>query len=186
MQPAISQRLAGSRQGNRDALDALSSLVYRQLKRMAAHQLRGQAPGHTLQPTALVHEVYLRLAHWDGIQLKDRAHFLAIAGRLMRQVLVEHARFKNAGKRGGRWNRLTIREGTAISADGALEVIALDDALQDLARTDPRKSRIVEMRFFGGLTEAEIADLLELSVTTIGREMRLAMAWLYRYLKRAS
>lgn len=176
----VTQLLAEWRAGDRGAFDSLSALVYQELKRIAANHLRNQLPGHTLQPTALVHEAYVKLQGWEGADLKDRGHFLAIAGKLMRQVLAEHARTKNAAKRGGGWRRLEMEDSIVVSTDGSPEMIALDDALSSLATTDPRKCKIVEMRFFGGLTESEIAELLEVSVTTVGREMRLALAWLYR------
>jgi len=179
----VTQLLAGWRSGDRGAFNALSSVVYQELKRIAANHLRHQLPGHTLQPTALVHEAYVKLQSWEGAELKDRGHFLAIAGKLMRQVLAEHARTKTAAKRGGGWRRLPMEEGFAVSVDGSPEVIALDDALNSLETTDERKCRIVEMRFFGGLTEQEIAEMLDLSVTTVSREMRLALAWLYRELR---
>lgn len=181
-QPAVevTRLLASWRSGDRHAFDTLSTLVYQELRRIAANHLRNQPAGHTLQPTALVHEAYVKLQSWEGADLKDRSHFLAIAGKLMRQVLAEHARTKFAAKRGGGWQRLEMTDGMAVSADGSPEVVALDDALNSLAHTDERKSKIVEMRFFGGLTEAEIAEVLEISVTTVGREMRLALAWLYR------
>lgn len=181
---AITKLLVDWRQGNQAALDQLTPLVYRELRRIAASHLRRERAGHTLQPTALVNEFYLQLAGVAHLEWKDRAHFLAIASYLMRQILVQHARQHNAAKRGGGVAKLSLDEALTASADGSAEIVALDDALMELAKLDERKSRIVEMHYFGGLKAAEIAEVLDISVTTVGREMKLAHAWLYRQVAR--
>lgn len=181
---AITKLLMDWRQGSQAALDQLTPLVYRELRRIAASHLRRERDGHTLQPTALVNEFYLQLAGVSNLEWKDRAHFLAIASYLMRQILVQHARQHNAAKRGGGAAKLSLDEALTVSEDGSAEVVALDDALRELARFDERKSRIVEMHYFGGLKAAEIAEVLDISVTTVGRELKLAHAWLYRQVAR--
>lgn len=176
-----------SRTGEDEAatLGEMSERVYVELKRIAAAQLRRERPGHTLQPTALVHEAYLNLAG-SGLRFESRAHFLAIAARSMRQVLVHHARNRNAAKRGQGAQRVTLDDSLVVSNDGAAEVEALDDALRALEESDPRKSHILELRFFGGLTEAEVAEVLGISVATVSRETRLARALLLRSLHAGS
>ena len=171
------------RAGDSSALDELTSLVYPELRRLAGSIMRGERASHTLQPTALVHEVYLRIAADDSLSLEDRSHFLGIAARLMRQVLMEHARRKNAVKRGGAARHVTFEDGLAISAEGAGEVIALDAALTALEQVSPRKAQAVEMRYFGGLTVPEIALALDMSSRTVERDLRLAHAWLYRFIQ---
>ena len=171
------------RAGDAAAVDQLTSLVYPELRRLAGSIMRQERAVHTLQPTALVHEVYLRFAADQHISLEDRSHFLGIAARLMRQVLMEHARRKNAAKRGGQAQRITFEEGLAISAEGAGEVIALDAALTALEQISPRKAKAIEMRYFGGLTVQEIAIALDMSSRTVERDLRLAHAWLYRFIQ---
>lgn len=168
-------------------LDAWSTVLYAELKRIAANQLKLEKPGHTLQPTALVHEVYMRLAQCDAdMGKRSRGHFLATAATLMRQILVNHARSRNAQKRGGGALKVTLNEHSAISSDGAFEVLALDDALKSLQVTEPRKSQIIELKFFGGMTEDEIAEALGISKSTVTRETRLGLALLYRQLQQDS
>ena len=188
MEPEIAEALTRSitalGRGEKQALDSLSTVLYQELRRMAAAQLRRESSGHTLQPTALVHEVYMRMAAWGGeLDQKSRAHFLATAAVVMRQILVGHARRRNAFKRGGGRQRVTLEEGAVLSPDGSPEVVALDDALTDLAKTDERKSKIIELRYFGGLTEAETAEVLGISTATVGREVRLGLALLYRRMR---
>ncbi|HEU0076652.1 MAG TPA: sigma-70 family RNA polymerase sigma factor [Longimicrobiaceae bacterium] len=168
-------RAAGD--GDRDAFDRLFPLVYAELRAMADRQLRGEAVGHTLQATALVHEAYLKLAVPDGAAAwSDRAHFFGIASRAMRQVLVDHARRRRADKRGGAWSRTTLSgKPLALDADPE-ELLALDAALEGL---EPRQREIVEMRFFGGMTEEEVAAVLGVSDRTVRREWVKARAWLY-------
>lgn len=168
-------RAAGD--GDRAAFDRLFPLVYAELRAMADRQLRGEAVGHTLQATALVHEAYLKLAVPDGAAAwSDRAHFFGIASRAMRQVLVDHARRRRAGKRGGAWSRTTL-SGKPLALDtDPEELLALDAALEGL---EPRQREIVEMRFFGGMTEEEVAAVLGVSDRTVRREWVKARAWLY-------
>jgi len=180
----VGRLLPEVQKGNRAALDAMSEIAYKELKRIAAAYLRRESSGHTLQPTALVHELYLRMADWGAnFDNKSRAHFLSIAATLMRQILVQHARRRYAAKRGGRQHKVTLEETLLVSADGSPELVALDDALTDLAKTEPRKSRVIELRYFGGLSDVEIAEVLEISVTTVGREVRMGLALLYRGLE---
>ncbi len=165
-------------------LDRMSTALYAELRRMAARHLRLERQGHTLQPTALVHEVYLRLAQCDAdMGQRSRAHFLALAATLMRQILVNHARTRKAFKRGGGALKVTLEEYSAVSSDGTFEVIAVDDALGRLAKSEERKSRAIELKFFGGLTEDEIAEAMGISKSTVSREVRLGLALLYRLMR---
>jgi len=163
--------------------DVYLPLVYDELRRLAAHYLRSERSDHTLQPTALVHEAFLRLRKLNRIPIQDRRHFVALAARVMRNVLVEHARAHKAAKRGGMLRRVTLAEGTLVHDDRASEdVLALEAALQKLEREDPRLARLVELRFFGGLTAQETAEVLDLSEETVLRDWRLAKSWLLREL----
>ncbi|HYP05351.1 MAG TPA: sigma-70 family RNA polymerase sigma factor [Bryobacteraceae bacterium] len=175
----VTRLLVRWREGNEEALQSLTPIVYEELRRLAESYMRRESAGHTLQATALVHEAYMRLIGSAEIQFQDRAHFFGIAARLMRQVLVQHARTKGALKRGS-GRKESLDEAVVISAEGSDTVIALDDALRKLAELDERKSQIIEMRYFGGLTAEEIAAVLDISTATIGRELKLAHAWLYR------
>jgi RNA polymerase sigma factor (TIGR02999 family) len=173
----ITQLLSDWSRGDRQALDALTPMVYEELRRLAARYMRREAGGHTLQATALVHEAYARLAHSE-MPLKDRAHLLAFMAQLMRQILVDHARARQAAKRGGGLEQVTLDESVAVSVDSSDQVLELDALLAELGQFDEMKSRIVEMRFFGGLTNDEVAAALGISPTTLDRELRLAKAWL--------
>lgn len=166
--------------GDHQALDRLVPLVQRELRQLAAAHLRRERPDHTLQPTALVHEVYLRLVGASDVSWQDRSHFFGIAARLMRQILVDHARRRRAAKRGGLATRVTLDDDVAVERN--LDVEALDEALARLAELDPRQGRVVELRFFGGLGVEETAEVLRISPTTVKREWRTARAWLYREL----
>lgn len=169
--------------GDAGARDELMSLVYGELRRMAAARLRGAEAGASLQPTALVHEVYLRLASSEAVRWNDRVHFFAVASRAMRQIIVDEARRKTSLKRGGGELRVTLDE--SIEDGGGtsnVDLVALDRALARLAETDEAQARLVEMRFFGGLTLEEIAEVTEVSLATIKRRWRLARAWLFREL----
>lgn len=166
--------------GDKAALDELTPILYDELRRLANSYLRHQRSDHTLQATALVHEAYLKLADQSQLQWQNRAHFFGIAARVMRHILVDHSRQHNAAKRGGGAVKLELDEGLVGSQEKTADVVALDDALQALAQLDARKSQIVELRFFGGLSVEETAEVMGLSVATIGREMRLAQAWLHR------
>ena len=183
-QTAITQLLIDWRNGSREALDQLTPILYAELRRMAAAYLRRERTNHTLQPTALVNELYMQLSKLAKLEWKDRVHFFGVSSYLMRQILVQHARTTNAEKRGGKIRKLSLDEALTVSEDGSAELIALDDALRELAAFDERKSRIVEMHYFGGLKIQEMAEVLSVSESTIGRELRLAHAWLYRQVSR--
>lgn len=168
------------RDGDQRALDDLLPLVYAELRRLAASYLRRERSDHTLEATALVHEAYLRLVDKTRPRWHDRVHFYAVAAQLMRRLLVDHARAFRAVKRGGSGIRVPLEDETAIfSPDRAAELLALDTALHQLAELDPRKARILELRFFGGLTLAETAQVLEVSTATVVNESRMARAFLY-------
>jgi RNA polymerase sigma factor (TIGR02999 family) len=181
--PTLTQLLQRGREGDKAAIDQITPAVYQELRRLAASYLRNQTPGHTLQPTALVHEAYLRLVDRTAANWKDRAHFFNIAATIMRQILVDHARSKVAAKRGGRRVRVEFKETLNYSDERAADLVALDDALQGLAAYDERKARAIELRYFGGLSVEEVAETLGVSVATIGRETRYAEAWLRRELE---
>jgi len=170
--------------GDKAALDKLIPLIHEELRRLAHHYMSHERPGHTLQTTALVNEAYLRLVSRKGVHWQNRAHFFAIAATLMRSILVDHARSHAYAKRGGDARKITIDEAMIVSQERAAEVVALDDVLKQLANFDPQQSRIVELRFFGGLTIDETAEVLGLSPATIKREWSTARAWLYRELNK--
>jgi RNA polymerase sigma factor (TIGR02999 family) len=170
--------------GDRSALEQLSPLVYAELRKLAGSYMRKAPPGQTLQPTALVHEAYLKLVDQTQIRWENRGHFFGIAAQAMRHILVDHARSHNAAKRGGGAVRVELDESIAALPGREADLVALDDALRELARIDPRKSQLIELRFFGGLSVEETADVMGVSVATIGREMRLARAWLQREITR--
>ena len=175
--------------GDADALDRLLPLVYGELRRIASHQLRRERANHTLAPTALVHELYVRLVDQNRSSWQSRAHFYGLAAHLMRRILVDHARAQHAEKRGGLATRVSLDDaldgdGTEPTAqDAAVEVLAIDEALGRLTAMDPDQARIVELRFFAGLTVEETAHVLKRSPRTIKREWRLARAWLYQTLR---
>jgi RNA polymerase sigma factor (TIGR02999 family) len=173
--------LRGWRGGDQSALEKLTPIVYEELRAIAAWHLRGERPGHTFRPTDLVSEAYLRLAGSEPPDWNDRAHFYAIAARTMRQILVDHARKRCAEKRGARDRRVTFEE-QLVSTDRPEALAALDDALQELARLDERKARVVELHYFGGLNQEETAEVLGVHVNTVARDLRLAEAWLHRYI----
>jgi RNA polymerase sigma factor (TIGR02999 family) len=178
----VTELLAAWRAGDRSALDRLIPQVYGELRRLADRALGGERAGHTLQPTALVHEAYLKLAGAAAPRWNDRLHFFAVAAQLMRRILVDHARVRKAAKRGGGLRFVPLdEESDALderTAERAAELVALDDALSSLSALDPRKARILELQYFGGLSLAETAEVLALSTSTIGLEARLARAWL--------
>jgi RNA polymerase sigma-70 factor, ECF subfamily len=175
----ITQLLRRWSQGDREALDQLMPGVYHELRKVADSYLHRERSDHTLQPTALINEAYLRLVKQDFPEWQSRRHFYGVAAQLMRQILVEHARARAAGKRDG-GQKFSLDEALTFSDEKAAELVALDDALNSLAKFDARKVRIIELRFFGGLSLEETAEALGVSVTTIGHEMRLARAWLRR------
>ena len=179
----ISALLSEWRAGNHEALEVLIPVVYEELRRIAQHHLRQERPDHTLQSTALVHEAYLRLMKQGPADIDNRAHFMAVASRLMRQILVDHARRHRAAKRGGGL-KLELTEAMAMQKAPNVDLIALDNALNELARLDPQQSRIVEMRFFAGLSIEDTAEVIGISRTTVKREWATARAWLLREMSR--
>lgn len=167
--------------GDRAALEKLTPLVYDELRRLAAHYIRGERRDHTLQGTALVHEAFVKLVKQGGdLDWQSRAHFFGVAARLMRQILVDHARKHAAAKRGGGVEDLSIEEAAVFTPQRAANLVALDDALQGLAKFDPAKSRIIELRYFAGLGVEEISEVESISVATVRRHLRSAEAWLHR------
>ena len=172
------------RAGDREALDRLIPLVYGELHRMAERHLRRERPGHTLQPTAIVNEVYLKLLGRRGSDWKDRAHFFAVAAQSMRRILVEHARHRNAKKRGGQGTRYLL-DTVVLTEPRAVDLMALDDALGKLSALDEEQGRVVELRFFGGLTEEETAEVLSISSRTVKRKWVAAKTFLFRELSKA-
>jgi RNA polymerase sigma factor (TIGR02999 family) len=170
--------------GDKESLQALLPLVYSELRRLAQHHLRGERSDHTLQSTALVHEAYLRLVKPGALGIESRRHFFALASQLMREILVDHARSRRAGKRDG-GTRLTLDEASELSKSKPVDLLALDDALNRLSQMSPRQSRIVELKFFGGLSIAETSEFLEVSHATVEREWAAARAWLYREINRS-
>jgi RNA polymerase sigma factor (TIGR02999 family) len=181
----VSRLLAEWRHGNHEALERLMPLVYGELRKLAAYHLRAERVGHTLQPTALVHEAYLRLAGRDELVVHDRAHFVAIAAQVMRHILVDHARGRARGKRGGACTIVALDEAAAAREAREADLVALDDALTELSRLSPQQSRIVELRYFGGLTIEEIAEALGIAVARVRSDWTLARAWLRRELSRS-
>ena len=179
-QKTTTRLLADLRDGNGSAADRLLPLVYDELRAIAANYFFRQPAGHTLQPTALVHEVFLRLVDPNCVQIKDRAHFFALAAKAMRQILVDHARRKHAAKRGGAMREVPLEEVAAPDSMQPVDLVALDEALVRLAELDERQSRIVEMRFFGGLSNQEVADVLGVSLRTVEGEWSMARGWLRR------
>ncbi len=175
--------LAAARQGDPDAMNTLAPLVYDELRRIARRQMRHERQGHTLQPTALVNEAWARLMGSRRLDVQNRSHFMAIAANAMRQILVERARAHNAAKRGGAAHQVTLDEGMLPGGVRPIEIEALDEALTRLETESPGLARIVELRFFGGLTVEETADQLETSPATIKRRWTLAKAWLLRELE---
>jgi len=167
--------------GDRAALDRLTPIVYDELRRLARHYMKGERPGHSLQTTALVNEAYMRLIDYRHMQWQNRAHFFAVAAQLMRRILVDHARRHNL-KRGGGVQHVSLEETAMVGGDRAADLVALDDAMDALARIDLRKAQIVEMRFFGGLSVEETAEVLKVSPITVMRDWSTAKAWLYRQL----
>jgi RNA polymerase sigma factor (TIGR02999 family) len=178
----VTQLLQAWSDGNAEALDQLVPLVYGELHRLASHYMRGERPGHSLQITELVNEAYVRLVDWKSVRWQSRAHFFGVAAQMMRRILVDFARSRHYAKRGGETRRVSLSEAAGISAERGEDFIALDDALQSLAAIDERKGRIVELRFFGGLSVEETAEVLKVSPRTVMRDWSLAQAWLYREL----
>ena len=178
----VTTLLAAAARGDRGALDEMLPLVYAELRRIAQGYLRAERPDHTLQPTALVHEAYMRLVNQREVDWKNRAQFLGVAANMMRRILVNHAEAHRAEKRGGDMQRITLDRAVGALEERNLDVLALNAAMEKLAAVDPRKARMVELRFFGGLTNEEIAEVMGISLRTIERDYRLCKAWLHREL----
>ena len=179
----VTQLLINWRNGDKAALDQLTPLVYEELRRLARGFMRKERSNHTLQTSALINEAYLKLADQDETNWQNRAHFFAVAAQIMRHILVDHARSCSYQKRGAGAQRVGLDDAKVFSEERAGEFLALDEALTELATVDPRKSRIVELRFFGGLNIDETAEVINLSPTTVQREWRAAKAWLQRFIK---
>jgi len=173
----VTRLLAEWAKGNEQALDELTPLVYRELRQLAASCLRKERQSHTLQPTALVHEAYLRLVDQRNPSWQSRSHFFGVAARLMRQILVDHARRKHAGKRAGL--KVSLEEAVSFQHERSRDLVALDSGLKALEEFDPRKCKAVELRYFGGLSMDEIAQTLNVSAVTVRRDLRMAEAWLH-------
>jgi RNA polymerase sigma-70 factor, ECF subfamily len=175
----VTQLLLDWSNGDQTAIDKLMPLVYDELRKLAVHYMKRERSGHTLQTSALINEVYLRLIDQKSATFKNRTHFFGIAARLMRQILIDHARARNNSKRGGDRQKVNLDDVANLAQGRAADLIALDDALKSLAEIDEQQSRIVELRFFGGLTIEETAEALGISDSTVNREWNMARAWLY-------
>jgi len=177
----ISTLLRAWSEGDRSALERLTPAVYEELRRLAHHYMKAERPGHSLQTTALVNEAYMRLVDFTRMQWQDRAHFFAVSARVMRRILVDHARLQNV-KRGANVPHVSLEEVAVVGGNRTEDLVALDDALNALARLDGRKVQIIEMRFFGGLSVEETAEVLKVSPATVRRDWSIAKMWLYREL----
>lgn len=178
----VTELLHEWRQGDKSAFDKLMPLVYDEMRRIAHRYMQKERDGHTLQTTALINEAYVRLVGQQKIEWQNRAHFFAVTAQVMRHVLIDHARRVHYAKRGGGAQHVALDDVDAMTTERAAELVALDEALSELAILDPRKSRVVELRYFGGLSLEETADVLEISLMTVRRDWRAAKAWLYRKL----
>jgi RNA polymerase sigma factor (TIGR02999 family) len=181
---SVSHLLQRWSDGDRSALDQLLPLVYDELRRMARRYMGQQPSGHTLQTTALIHEAYLRLVGQEEKQWENRAHFFGVAAQAMRHILVDYARARHTAKRGGETRAVSLEEAAIVSDERAAEMVALDEALAELARLSPRQSQVVELRYFGGLSVTETAEVLQVSSDTVTRDWNQAKAWLYRRLSK--
>ena len=180
--PNITLLLAAWKQGDQDALAQLTPLVYRELHRLAHGYMAGERPGHVLQTTALVNEAFARLLDWKNVEWQDRAHFLGVAATLMRHILVQYARERQSLKRGGQAIQVSLSEAADVSTRENPDLVKLDEALTALEKLDVRQARTVELRFFGGLSLEEVAEVLRVSVSTVRRDWRMAQAWLHQQL----
>ena len=180
----VTQLLIAWGNGEEEALEKLVPLIYDELRRIARRYMKREPAGHTLQTTALVNEAYLRLIEQKGMKWQNRAHFFAISAQLMRRILVSMARARHANKRGGEARQVSLDEALVISEERAAELVALDEAMNELAALDPRRSRVVELRYFGGLSVEETAEVLNISPETVMRDWKRAKAWLYTELNR--
>lgn len=183
---AVTQLLVAWSQGDKAALDQLTPLVYDELKRLAHRYMRRENPGHSLQTTALVNEAYLRLTEGKPVNWQDRAHFFAVSANVMRRILIDMANSRNAQKHGGGAHHVALEEALVIAQERDSDLIALDDALKLLAEFDPRKSKVVELRYFGGLSVEETAAVLNVSPDTVMRDWKMAKTWLLKELSRGS
>jgi RNA polymerase sigma-70 factor (ECF subfamily) len=181
--PPVTALLLAWGRGDDSALERLMPLVHDELRRLARRLMRDERPGHTLQTAALVNEAYLRLVDASRVRWQDRAHFFALCARLMRRILVDHARSRNYQKRGGGLRHVSLHDDLVGPGERATDLVALDDALETLARSDPRKSRVVELRFFAGLSVEETAEALDVSPETVMRDWKFAKVWLLRELR---
>ena len=179
----ITRLLVEWRDGDKAALDQLFPLVYKEMRRLAKHYMRRQRPDHTLQTSALINEAYLRLVDHKNMQWQNRAHFFAVAAQAMRRILVDHARARSYAKRGGGLRKVDINEASLVADERTDELVALDEALCELESLDPRKSRVVELRYFGGLSIEETALVLETSPATVKRDWNSARGWLHRAIR---
>ncbi len=178
----ITQLLAEWSEGNQAALDQLYPLVYNELRRLAHGYLRRERKGHTLQTTALINEAYLRLVDQKDVHWANRSHFFGISAQLMRRILIDHARRYDYAKRGGGAQRISLDEAAVVAKQRGRTLLMLDEALKSLAKIDPRRSQVVELRYFGGLNNEEIAEVLKISENTVTRDWNMARAWLYQEL----
>ena len=184
VEPNITQLLVAWSNGDQSAFEHLAPVVHQQLHRLAAHYMAGERPGHVLQATALVNEAYVRLIEWKNVQWQSRAHFFGLAAQAMRHILVDNARTRLRAKRGGGDLHVSLSAAGDVAIDKSADLVALDDALKTLEVLNPRHSRVVELRYFGGLSLKEVAHVLDVSVATVRRDWSLAQAWLFRELNR--
>lgn len=180
----VTELLLAWGRGSEDALARLTPLVHEELRRVARRHMEGERPGHALQTTALVNEAYLKLVDSSRVRWQNRTHFLAVASQLMRRILVDVARSRGYQKRGGQWQQVTLHDWAAVSPGPDPDLVALDEALDRLEKIDPRKVKVIEMRFFAGLSLEETAEALQVSADTVGRDWSAARAWLRRELTR--
>jgi len=180
--PNITQLLTAWRAGDQQAIEDLAPILEQELHRVASHYMKGERPGHILQTTALVNEVYLRLIDWKNVEWQSRAQFFAIASQIMRRVLVDYARAQGREKRGGDRMQVSLSQAAGVPFKSEGDLLDLDEAMQALEKLSPRQNRVVELRFFGGLSLEETAEVLQVSVGTVRRDWTLARAWLYREL----
>ena len=183
---SITRLLGSLREGDKGVLDRIIPLVYAELHKLANGYLRSEREGHTLQPTALVNEAYMRLAGQDQPEYQNRSHFFGVAAQVMRQILVDYARSRKAAKRGGGQNMLPLDDALEFTSDKSNQIVDVDDALNVLAEMDPLKARLIELRFFGGMTAEESAEYLSIPVNQVRRDLRVAQAWLRRELDRTA
>jgi len=184
-QKRITELLVAWGNGDQTSLEKLTPLVYNELHRLARRYMGRERPGHTLQTSALVNEAYIRLIDWKSVQWQNRAHFFGVSAQLMRRILVDFARSREYAKRGGGAHQVSLDEAAVTPSERGADLVALDEALNSLATLDARQSRVVELRFFGGLKLEEIAEVLKVSVGTVRRDWSLARAWLHRELSKA-